>query len=120
MDGGVSVHFAGGGLENLALGAPGQSKHVVSTKDTGLGGLDGVVLIMDRGGRTSEVVDFIHLGPIGLTDVVAYDFEIGLPQKMPHILFAAGVKIVQANHLIVFIDQALAQMRADKTGATGY
>jgi hypothetical protein len=61
MDHGIAIHLAGGGLEDPGLYALGESKHVDRPNYTRLRRLDWVELVVYRGGRAGEVIDFIHL-----------------------------------------------------------
>ena len=90
MDGGVAVHFRSGGLKNAHLGPLGQPQHVVDgAVHRSLGGLHRIVLIMNGRGRTGEIIDLVHL-----------DIE-------------------REDHVMALAYQAVAQVRADKSGAAG-
>lgn len=47
-----------------------------------LGGLDGVVLVVHRGGRASHVVDLVHLCPEGFGDVMPHELEVGAVEQV--------------------------------------
>ena len=38
---------------------------------------------------------------------------------MVHVLFSAGEEIVQAQNVVALYNQAITEMRAEKSGATG-
>ena len=51
VHGGVPVHLRRGGLQEAGLDPFGQPEHVEGTNGVGLDGLDGVVHVLDGGGR---------------------------------------------------------------------
>ena len=52
-------------------------------------------------------------------DVVAHRLEMWVGQQMSDVVLAPGEIIVDAEHVVALGQQALAQMRAEKTGAAG-
>jgi hypothetical protein len=93
---------------------------VQSAQNTGLNGLDGIVLVMNRRSGTRQIVDSVGLDPDRVGDVVADQFKSGVSQQMLDVLFAPGEKIVQAKNLFLFFQQSLAQVRPDKTRTARY
>ncbi len=79
---------------------------------TGLGGLYRIKLIMNRGGRASQVVNFVNLNIQRKRNIVANDLEMRIPQQMKNIIFTAGKKIIRTQDIVPKIEQAFAQMRA--------
>jgi hypothetical protein len=67
-----------------------------------------VELIVDRGGRASEIVDFVNLDIVGKTHVVADQFEAQLREQMAHVVARACVEIVNAEDFMASLKQALA------------
>ncbi len=57
----VAIHLGRGCLQDAGAHALGQAQHVDGAMDAGLGGLDGVVLVVHWRRRAGEVVDLIHL-----------------------------------------------------------
>ncbi len=82
-------------------------------------GFDGVVLIMARRGGAGQVVDFVNLQQDRLGNIVADELEIRPAQQMRDVDLLAGEEVVEADHVVPFIDQPLAQMRTQKSGAAG-
>jgi hypothetical protein len=78
------------------------------------------VLIIDGRGGTSQVVDFVDLGPIGINHVVAHQLEVGTSDEMPHVLLAARVEIVETDDVVAFGYQSLAKVRADEAGSSSH
>ena len=68
---------------------------------------------------TGEVVDFVDLDQHWLDDVVAHQLEARMPRDGLEIGFATGEEVVEANDLVPIGEQALTEMRADETSATG-
>ena len=85
-----------------------------------LGGLDRIVLVIDRRGGTGEVVDFVDLGPVGLAHVVSDNLKVRTPDQVPHVLFRAGIEVVQTDHVVAFVHQPFAQVGADKARTTSH
>ena len=75
MHGRVAVNFAGGCLEYAAAKTLRQAEHIDCTVHGGLCCLYGVVLVMHRGCRTGEIVDFVHFEIERKSDIVPYEFE---------------------------------------------
>ena len=78
MDLGVTIDLAGGSLKNFCLHPFGQPQHVDGPMHTGLGGLDRIKLIVDGGGRTGQIINFVHLHKQGKGDIVAHQFKMGV------------------------------------------
>ena len=117
---GIAVDFGGRGLENFGAQALGQSQHVDGAVDAGLGGLHRIVLIMDRRGRTGQIVDLIHLDIERKRHVVAHQLEAVVIDHAIDVAACAGEKIIDADDVGAVLEQALAKMRAEKSGAAGH
>jgi len=74
---------------------------------------------MDRRSRTSKVVNLIHLGKKGVNDIMTQEFKIRMTQEMTDVISAPGKKVVDADHVVTLVDQAVAEMRADKARTAG-
>lgn len=83
----------------------------------GLGGLYQVVLIVNQRGGTSQIVDLIHLHIKREGHIVAHPLEVWVMQQMQDVVFGAGEEVIQADHIVAAVQQALAQMRAEEAGA---
>ena len=116
----IAVDFTCGSLENAATQALGQAEHVDRAVHRGLGGLDRIVLVVDRRGRAGQVPDFVDFQEQRKSHVVAHEFEARMGVQMLDIALGAGEQIVHAQHFVVrILQQAIAQVRAQKTGAAG-
>jgi hypothetical protein len=97
----------------------GEAEQVDGAVHAGLGGLHGVVLVMDGRGGAGEVVDFIHLHVEREGDIVPLQLEVGVFQQMRDVGAAASEKIIYAQHFVPSINQAFAQMRAEEACPAG-
>ena len=52
--------------------------------------------------------------------VVADQLEVGAVEQPEHIRLLTGEEVVDADDVMAVVDQALAQMRAEKPGAAGH
>ena len=120
MDRGVAIDFAGRRLENADAEALGEAEQVDRAMDRRLGRLDGIVLVMDRRGGAGEVVDFVDFDEQREGDVVAHQLEFRVGEEVRDIGLVAGEEIVGANDFMAVVQQSLAQMRAEETGASGH
>src|SRR5258708_28786725 len=81
MDVGIAVYLAGGRLQNAHTQALGETQHVDRSNDARLRRFNRIMLIVDRRGRASEVVDLVDLDIERKGHVVAHDIESGLPEQ---------------------------------------
>jgi len=112
---GISIHLRSGGLEDSCLEAFSESQHVNGTMDIDLGGLNRVVLVMNRRCRAGEVINSIHLDVKGKSYVMAKKFKKRILQKMLNISLRSGVKVIHADNVLSILEKALAEMRTQKT-----
>jgi hypothetical protein len=84
---------------------------------TGLGGLNRVVLIVDGGGRASEIIDLVYLDIERERYVVADYLELWIRQEMFDVSLLTGEKIIDAQNLRAILEQKFAKMRAKKPGS---
>ena len=94
---------------------PGQAQHVVSAQVAGFGSFDRVELVVDRGGRASQMPDPIHLELDRLGHVVADQLKAGMADPLGDVDLAAGEVIIEANHLLTGLHQPIHQVGAHKT-----
>ena len=120
MYGRVAIDLACRCLQDFRLDAFGQSQHIDGPHNRRLDRLDWIILIMNGGRGTSQVIDFVHLGEIRRRYIVAHQFEIGIRQQMHDVRLAARKIIVQTNDLMALSEQIPAQMRTDEPGASRY
>jgi hypothetical protein len=105
--------------EDFGLHAFGQPKHVDGAVHAGLGGLHGVMLIVNRRGRTGEIVNFVDLDIERESHVVPHQLEARMIAQMGDVQFGSGEEIVDAKDVVALGDQSVAQMGTQETRATG-
>jgi len=110
MNGRVAIDLAGGGLKDLGPDPLGKTQHVDSAHDAGLDGLDRVVLIMNRGRGTGQVIYLIHLEKYGMDQVVTYEFKVGQADEMADIVLGSREEIIQAQHVLPVPGQAITEV----------
>ena len=74
---------------------------------------------MDRRSGAREIVYFIDLDMERIRHVVPQQFEVPVRQQVLDILSRASEKIVNAQNLAPGLEQALAQVGSQKSGAAG-
>ncbi|MBT9170957.1 MAG: hypothetical protein DDT18_01314 [Actinobacteria bacterium] len=116
---GIAVNLRGRSHYDPGLVLPGQLQHIGSTSGINQKGLNGKIGIVDGTGRAGQMKNEIHLSLIGFCDIMFHQSKIGATFQMGHVVRCAGNKVIQADHLVTPIHQAVAQMRADKTGSAG-
>ena len=67
--------------------------------------------------RTGEIVDLVDFHIERESHVVAQQLEIWTADQVGNILLSPGEEIVDAKHVVPFIEQAFAQMRAEEARA---
>ncbi len=119
MDLRVAVDLAGRGLEDARAQPLGEAQHVDRAVHRRLGRLDRVVLVVDRRRRAGEVVDLVDLDVERKRHVVADELEARMVVQVLDVALGAGEEIVDAEHLVALLQQPVAQMRAEESGAAG-
>ncbi len=106
----VSVNLGSGRLEDAGPNALGQTEHIDDAHDAGLHRLYRVVLVMNRGRRTGEVIDLVYLKQNRFDNVVPQKFKTPIVQQVRDVLAPAREKVVEADNFIVFREQTLAEV----------
>ncbi len=119
MDCRIAVDLGRGCLEHPALEPFGKPQHVDRAVDARLRRLNGIVLVVDGGCRTGEIVDLINLDVERECHVVTHEFEAGMADQVPDVLLRTGEEIVDAEHIVTERKEAVTQVRAKETGAAG-
>ena len=114
---GIAVHLAGAGVQDAGAHALGKPQTVDRTHDAGLHGLDRVVLVVPRRGRAGEVVDLVHLEAERIHHVVAHQLEVVAVEQVIHVALLAGEEVVEADHVVPFAHQPVAEVRTQESGA---
>jgi len=74
---------------------------------------------MNGGSGASQVVDLVNLEEDGFNDVVADEFEVGVPHVMQHVLFSSGEEVIHHDHAVPSFHQTVHQVASDETGSAG-
>jgi hypothetical protein len=82
VHGGIAIDLARRGLQHLNLKALGETEHIDGTDNAGLGRLDRISPVMDRGGRAREIENLVHLYKKRMRDVVTQKLEALVIEKM--------------------------------------
>ena len=75
--------------------------------DVDLGRLHRIILVVDWGRRTGQVVNGIDLDIERKSDVVAHQFKIRIANQVADITFGSGVKIIDTQHFVTGFEQLL-------------
>jgi hypothetical protein len=62
---------------------------------------------VDRGGRTGEIIDLIHLKIEREGDVVTDQLKVGIVKQVGNIALGTGVEIIAADDVAAIINQSL-------------
>jgi hypothetical protein len=76
-----------------------------------------IVLIVDWRGGAGEIVDFVDFNVQREGDIVPDEFEARMIVQVLDIALAAGEEVVGAQDLMALLQQTVAQVRAQETGA---
>jgi hypothetical protein len=68
-------------------------------------------------GWARQIINLIHLKLHWVGNVGAHQFKVGFTQQMFDVSAVAGEEIIQANHLVTGLNQAIAQVGTKKTSA---
>ncbi len=110
VDIGVAVDFACGRVENSRADALGEAEHVDRAHDGGLGGLDGVELVVPGRRGAGEVVDLINFKKQRVCDIVADQLEIVFVEQMIDVGLLAGEEVIHADDIVAGVDEPVAEM----------
>ena len=120
MDVGIAIDFRSRGLENLGAQPLGEPEHVDGAVHARLGGLHGIMLVVNGRCRAGEIVDLVDLDIERESNVVTYQLEPLSADEMGDVALGAGEEIIDADDVRAPLQQALAQMRAEEAGAAGH
>ena len=120
MDLRITIDLRGGCLEYPCAGALREAQHIDRAVDRGLGGLYGVVLVMDRARRAREVIDLVHLEVQGKRHVVTDELKPVVIKQVADVVLGASEEVVDADDLVALTQQPVTQVGAQKPGAAGH
>ena len=73
---------------------------------------------MNWRGRAGEVENFVHFDVQGERHVVAHQLKVRVAHQMGDVVFGAAVEVVDAQHFVPLVQQAFAEVRAQKARTT--
>jgi hypothetical protein len=100
VNGRISVDFAGGRLKNFAIETFCQTEHIDGAMNRGLRRLHGIMLIMDGGRWTGEVIDFVHLHVERESYIVPHELEMRMIVQVFDVAFCTCEEIVETDNLV--------------------
>jgi len=103
MDFRVAIHLAGGGLKDPRAGALGEPQHVDRAMHAGLGGLHRIVLIVNRRGRASQIVDLVHFDIEREGHIMAHQLEVRVIEQMGDIVLGASEEVVETDDIVAVV-----------------
>jgi hypothetical protein len=74
---------------------------------------------MGRRGGAGKVVDSIHLEFEGIDDVMPHQLEAGIADEMLDVGLPPGEEVIEADDVVTLADEAIAKVRAEKSGTAG-
>src|SRR5713226_8625770 len=110
----IAIDFRSRGLEDARVDSLGETQHVDGSDDAGLHGLDRIVLVMDRRRGTSQVINLIDFEQDGFNHIVPQELKPGVAEEVRNIPSPSREKIVEADHFVLFGQQALAKVRSEE------
>lgn len=114
---GVAIHLARRCLQYLGTHLLGQPQHIDGSHHRCFDGLYRIILIVDGRCRTCQIIYLVNLGIVGIDYIMTYQLEVVVAYERPDILFTTRKKVIEAYHIIPFVQQSAAQVRANKTGS---
>lgn len=96
----IAINLASGSLQDSRVEAFGEAEHVNRPVYAGLGGLNRIVLVMNRGSWASQIEYPVNFNVKGKGDVVAHEFETGMRSEGLNVGQCASVKVIYTQHFI--------------------
>ena len=119
MDLRIPVNLGRRGLKDTSLDPLREAEAIDGAHHRGLCRLDRIELVVRRGSWASQIVDLVDLDLERINDIMPDQLKPGIVHQMLDVRFAAGKKVIQADHIVIRSDQPLAKMGAKKPGSTG-
>jgi hypothetical protein len=115
----IAVNLRRRRLQDARLHALRKAEHIDGAVHTRLGRLHRIELIVHRACRTGEIVNLIDLDIERKRHVVPHQLEVLRTEQAGDVALAAGIEIIDAQHVVFLAHEPRAQMRAQKPGAAG-
>jgi hypothetical protein len=88
--------------------------------DVDFGGLDRIILIVDRSGWTGQVVNLVGFDIKREGDVMADKLKERILKEMQNISLGPGVEVIYAQDIAALIQKAFTEMGANESRASCY
>ena len=117
----IAVHLARRGEQEARALDLRQAEHVVGSIGAHLERVEREAQVVDRAGGAGQVEDEVHrlVDEPGLRQVLVDEDEVGAVLDVLDVLERARVEVVHAHHAVALLEQVVAEVRAEKTGAAG-
>ena len=115
----VTVNLACASLKYSRLKPLRKTQHVNSTMHARFGGLHGIMLVVDWTCGTGQIVDLVYLDIQRKRDVVADELKTRMCEPVLNVALGTCKKVIEADNLITSLEQAIDEVRSQKTSATG-
>jgi len=83
--------------------------------DIDLGGLNRVILIVDRSCGTGQVVNLVGFHIKGKSNVMANKLKKGIIKEMQNISLGPGIEVIHAQNITTLIQKAFTEMGTDES-----
>ena len=83
------------------------------------GGLNRIMLVLNRGRWASEIINFVDLNIQRKRDIVTDELETGVLVQVLNVAFAACKEVINADYLVSFLKKSINEMRPEKSGSAG-
>jgi hypothetical protein len=114
----VTIDLRGGSLKNPALQPFGKAKHIDGPMNARFRRLYRVMLVVNRGRRAGEIVNFIDLEIKREGDVMSKQLEAWVTDEMLDIALASREEVVEADDFMPVGEKPVAEVRSEKSRST--
>ena len=101
----IPIYLTGTRLQDTGMTSLGQPQRVQCSDNAGLPGLDRIILIVNRTGRTGQIINLVALHVDILQDVMSYKLKIRILHQMANIIFLPGKQVVHTYYVVSLFQQ---------------
>ena len=116
----IAIDLAGAGEEQPSTHTACETQHVVRAEKAGLGSFDRIELVVNGRCRACQMPDAVTFQPNRIGNVVSDQFKPWMTDPLADVAFAASEVVVEANHLLPGLHQAINQMGANKASPSSH
>jgi hypothetical protein len=73
---------------------------------------------MRRRCRAGKIVDLINLHLDGIDHIMPHKFKTWVIREVAYVILSPGEIVIQADNLVTLVEEALAEMGAEKAGSS--